>query len=75
MEASLQAGEILRQGFGTHFSIFSKEGKHNLVTDYDYLAEKTIIDFIKKQAPGSHFLAEERVQTGSRAELLWIIDP
>jgi myo-inositol-1(or 4)-monophosphatase len=75
MEAALLAGELLRQGFGTVFSIASKEGKHNLVTEYDYLAEKTIIDFIKTQVPESHFLAEESGKTGSEEGLLWVIDP
>jgi myo-inositol-1(or 4)-monophosphatase len=75
MDAALLAGEVLRKGFGTHFSISSKEGKHNLVTEYDYLAEKTIIDFIKDEVPGSHFLAEESGKTGDKEDLLWIIDP
>lgn len=75
MEAALQAGELLRKGFGTSFSISSKEGKHNLVTEYDYLAEKTIIDFIKKKVPGSYFLAEESGKTGTEEGFLWIIDP
>jgi myo-inositol-1(or 4)-monophosphatase len=75
IDAALLAGEVLRRGFGTDFSIFSKEGKHNLVTDYDYLAEKTIIDFIKEKVPESYFLAEESGKTGSEEALLWVIDP
>ena len=75
IEAALQAGDLLRHGFGTSFSIASKEGKHNLVTEYDYLAEKSIIDFIKKSVPDSHFLAEESGKTGPSDGLLWIIDP
>lgn len=75
MEAALQAGDLLRKGFGTSFSISSKEGKHNLVTEYDYLAEKTILDFIKKQVPNSHFLAEESGKTGTEEGFLWIVDP
>jgi len=76
IEAALLAGELLRQGFGTHFSISSKEGKHNLVTEYDHKSEKTIIEFIKINVPGSHFLAEESGSTGSdTGGILWIIDP
>ena len=75
VEAALQAGEILRAGFGTHFAISNKEGRHNLVTEYDHLAEKAIIDFLGQQVPGSAFLAEESGQVGVATDLLWIIDP
>lgn len=75
IDAALQAGEILRQGFGTVFSISQKEGKHNLVTEYDHLAEKSIISFLTKHVPDSCFLAEESGSTGSCVENVWVIDP
>lgn len=75
IEAALQAGEILRRGFGTPFSITQKEGKHNLVTEYDFLAEKSILSFLQHHVPNSHFLAEESGATGTSSDLLWIIDP
>lgn len=76
IEAALAAGEILRSGYGTHFQIKSKEGHHNLVTEYDHKAERAIIDFIRQNAPHSSFLAEESGITGSKKEpLVWIIDP
>lgn len=76
MEAALLAGEILKTGFGSHFSISSKEGKHNLVTEYDFKSEKAIIEFIKSHFPASHFLAEESGNSGKESEeILWIIDP
>lgn len=76
IEAALLGGEILRQGFGTHFNISSKEGKHNLVTEYDHKSEKAIIAFIQKHVSGSHFLAEESGNSGKdTGGILWIIDP
>lgn len=75
IEAALLAGEILRQGFGTHFSISSKEGKHNLVTEYDHRSEKAIIDFLRQHVPSSSFLAEESGSSGKKEQILWIIDP
>ena len=75
IDAALEAGEILRQGFGTSFKISSKEGKHNLVTEYDYKAETCIINALRQSVPGSRFLAEESGSTGLEEELLWIIDP
>ena len=75
IEAALNAGNVLRYGFGTHFQIKSKEGHHNLVTEYDTKAEKEIIDFIEKQVPHSAFLAEESGISGKKGPLVWIIDP
>ncbi|OGN65498.1 MAG: hypothetical protein A3E80_05470 [Chlamydiae bacterium RIFCSPHIGHO2_12_FULL_49_9] len=76
IEAALLAGEILKLGFGTHFSISSKTGKHNLVTEYDHKAEKAILDFIKSNVPSSKFLAEESGCSGKEEEtLLWVVDP
>lgn len=75
IEAALQAGEILRGGYGTAFTIGHKEGKHNLVTEYDHLAEKSILSFLKQHVPDAHFLAEESGSSGITSETLWIIDP
>jgi len=77
IEASLRAGKILRNGFGTAFKIRSKEGRHNLVTEYDIRSENEIIDFIKKEIPDSVFLAEEsgRSELNNESKVRWIIDP
>lgn len=75
IEAALQAGEILREGFGTVFSIERKSGRHNLVTEYDHLAEESILSFLQTHCPDAEFLAEESGSTGSNAKLVWIVDP
>jgi myo-inositol-1(or 4)-monophosphatase len=76
IEAALQAGDILKKGFGTHFSIATKSEKHDLVTEYDRLSEKNIIQFIRENVPSSNFLAEESGRVGEKnSEILWIIDP
>lgn len=76
IEAALQAGTLLRQGYGTHFSISSKEGVHNLVTEYDHRSEKMIIDFLRSHFPDAEFLAEESGSSkGGSKDLVWIIDP
>lgn len=74
MEAALLAGELLRKSFGTRFSISSKEGTHNLVTECDHKSEKLILDFLTQNVPNSYFLAEESGETGS-GDVLWVIDP
>ena len=77
IEAARRAGDLLRQGFGTSFAISSKEGKHNLVTEYDQAAERAIIGCIADVWPGHTFLAEESGATGISADSVvqWIVDP
>ena len=77
VEAALKSGEILKKGFGTSFDIFSKKGKNNLVTEFDKLSEKTIIEYIHSVFPDHVFLAEESGKTGEllNNKIRWIIDP
>lgn len=74
--AAQQAGEILKKAFNSPYQITFKEGRHNLVTQYDTEIENLIIAFIKKHFPEHNFLAEEGGQQGDSIEdILWIIDP
>lgn len=77
IETAKIAGEILRKGFGTHFCIESKEGKNNLVTEYDRLSESAILSFIKGKYPNHSFLAEESGESGNAKhdDVMWVIDP
>jgi len=77
VDSALKAGDILKEGFGTHFKISNKEGKNNLVTEYDKKSENFIIDNIHKKFPRHVFLAEESGKTGEekRDIVRWIIDP
>ena len=75
-ETALIGGEILRAGFGTLFDISSKEGKNNLVTEYDIKAEKAIIENILKHFPEHEILAEESgLKSMPKSSFRWIIDP
>ncbi len=77
VQAALQAGRLLSQGFGTSFSIETKGGSYqNLVTAYDRASETMIIDMIKRKVPSSSFLAEESGRSKEKGQaVLWIIDP
>lgn len=75
IEAALKASKVLIKGFNTHLDIKKKEGKHNLVTQYDLLSEKTIISFIKEKYPDHSILCEEEGQVQKKSEIEWIIDP
>lgn len=75
-EVAVSAGDILKKGFGTSFKIDSKEGKQNLVTEYDNAAQDWIILQIKKAFPSHTFLAEEGdIKDTPTDEIHWIIDP
>lgn len=74
IEAALLAGELVRKGFGTVFEITSKPGRHNLVTEYDKLAESCILSCLLKRFPHHGFLGEEQGQT-KKGEIMWIVDP
>ena len=81
IKSALIAGEILRTGFGTCFNIENKEGKNNLVTEYDIRAQEAIIKSIKAEFPSHIFLAEEENEDinydpiNATDEVRWIIDP
>ncbi|MEY2718641.1 MAG: inositol-monophosphatase [Bacteroidota bacterium] len=74
-EAAHIAGTILREGFGKPLLAESKEGMHNLVTEYDLRAESAIIHHLKSRTPEASFLAEESGQEQNGNNLTWVIDP
>jgi myo-inositol-1(or 4)-monophosphatase len=73
---ALEAGDLLREGFGTTFSVASKEGLHNLVTDFDHKSEKIILSYLQKKYPSALIQSEEcgRLEK-ENASYRWIIDP
>lgn len=77
VDASLKAGEVLREGYGTSFRISSKSARNDLVTEFDVKSEKIIIDYIKSHFPDHNFLAEESGKSGLNPSdnIRWIIDP
>ncbi len=76
IQAALNAAALLRQGFDTVFEIQLKEGKQNLVTEYDKASEKKIISSISQHFPDHAILAEESgdIRKG-KSPITWIIDP
>ncbi len=77
IEVAKNAGKILLKGFGTTFSITNKEGKNNLVTEYDHRSEEYIIESLSKAFPNTTFLAEESgLSSNWNPEIpIWIVDP
>lgn len=76
IQAAMNAGSLLRHGFGTDFEISSKPGVQNLVTEYDNASEERIISLILKEFPNHSILAEESGNTQKgNSSVTWIIDP
>lgn len=76
VRAALEAGELLKKGFGTDFSIALKEVKNDLVTAYDHASEELIISLLRTQFPNFSFLCEESGHHNfPDAEYCWVIDP
>jgi len=74
--AAMKAGEILRKGFGTPMKFETKEGRHNIVTEWDQKVEQIIIEFIKSHFPEHAFVAEESGESGTeQGGIKWFIDP
>lgn len=72
---AMEAGEIIREGFGKNFKIEFKTSESNLVTEIDKASEKKIIDYVKKEFPSHGILAEESGELKNSSEYVWVIDP
>lgn len=75
IEASLLAGNLIKEKMNTHFVISNKPGNNNLVTEVDKQAEKLIIDTVLKQFPDHAILSEEIGSIEKNSPFKWIIDP
>jgi myo-inositol-1(or 4)-monophosphatase len=75
IEAAQKAGDLLREGFGSIFTISSKSTVHDLVTEFDLRSESIIIDIIRERFPQHQILTEETGHHASDSDFTWIIDP
>lgn len=76
VQIAKEAGSILKNGFGSTFSIQSKDGRHDLVTEYDQKVEHFLKEKIKIVYPEHEILAEESASGQFYTEKpCWIIDP
>ncbi|MGC4057055.1 MAG: inositol monophosphatase family protein [Chitinophagaceae bacterium] len=75
IDAANAAGKIIGSYFQGVFTVESKDGKNNLVTEVDNHSEKVIIDIIKERFPGHSIISEEVGEMIQDSEYQWIIDP
>jgi len=74
LEAALKAGRILKENLDKKFSIGYKADK-NIVTEIDMVAERVILETIKKRFPDHSILTEEKGEEVKKSPFKWIIDP
>jgi myo-inositol-1(or 4)-monophosphatase len=75
LEATKEAGKVIRQYFQGKFTVDNKEGINNLVTEVDTKAETKIIDIIKANFPDHSIISEEAGEFSQDSPYKWIIDP
>lgn len=75
LEAAHEAGKIMMEYFQGSFTIASKEGINNLVTEVDTKAETRIIEIIKSNFPDHSIISEEVGSLDMASDYNWVIDP
>ncbi len=72
----MDAGTIIMSRFAMRKDIsFKSEGKNNIVTDVDILAEKRIRELLRKEYPDFGIISEESKEIKGSAPYKWIVDP
>jgi myo-inositol-1(or 4)-monophosphatase len=76
-EIALEAGALLKKGQEKGFSLDRKSTSIDLVTEYDEMAEKLVVDALTKAFPDHGIVAEEgsSVECRSPEGYRWYIDP
>ena len=69
------AGEVVVVRFPGDKSISYKEGRSNVVTDVDLLAEEKIIAVLRREYPDHGIMTEESDDVAGRSPYTWIVDP
>ncbi|MBA4394956.1 MAG: inositol monophosphatase [Desulfobacca sp.] len=74
MEAVLEAGRILKKGFRKN-KPYQKKGAIDLVTEWDFKSQETVIAKLQSHFPQSDFLVEESGVGRRISPYCWILDP
>ena len=73
-EAARNAGQMLKENFNAARKIYFK-GSIDLVTHFDTLSQKMIVEHLSSRFPDHDYLAEEGLSRDEGAEFRWLIDP
>jgi myo-inositol-1(or 4)-monophosphatase len=74
MEAVLEAGQVLKKGFRKD-KTYQKKGAIDLVTEWDFKSQETVISKLKSHFPEADFLVEESGIDRRQSPFCWILDP
>lgn len=74
MEAVLDAGKILKKGFQGK-KAYQKKGKIDLVTEWDFNSQKTVVSQLQSHYPDFDFLVEESGIERRHSSYCWVLDP
>ena len=75
LQATEAAAAVIKDYSTRTFSISSKEGINNLVTEVDHKSEEVIFAIIKQNFPSHQILSEESGELVQDSTYKWIIDP
>jgi myo-inositol-1(or 4)-monophosphatase len=73
--AAEEAGSLLLKHMYGQLKLGHKEGRANLVTDVDLMAEKTVIGVLQSEYPDFNILSEESSAVARNSQFTWVIDP
>jgi myo-inositol-1(or 4)-monophosphatase len=74
MTAVLQAGKVLKKGFDKNKG-YQKKGPIDLVTEWDFKSQETVVSGLKPYYPDFDFLVEETGIERQPSPFCWILDP
>jgi myo-inositol-1(or 4)-monophosphatase len=76
VRAAYKAGDIILQNHNKISSLsIENKAEHDFVSEVDKMAEKVIVDELKKSFPKDGILGEEGGETIGESDCVWIIDP
>ncbi|MGL6268355.1 MAG: inositol monophosphatase family protein [Chitinophagaceae bacterium] len=74
-KAAREAGQLMKERFNSGFSVDTKDGVNDLVTEVDHASEKLIMEIIRSAFPDHFILSEEVGEIKMDSAYKWIIDP
>lgn len=75
IKAAQAAGALIQERINGKFSVETKAGPNDLVTEVDKASEALIMDIIRQDFPGHFILSEEIGEVKMDSSTKWIIDP
>ncbi len=73
--AAEEAGSLLLKHMHGQLKLGHKEGRANLVTDVDVMAEKCVLGILQSEFPDFSILSEESPAVARDSQFTWVIDP